>query len=342
MDNEKFVIRSVLLYEFKKGTSGAETFRSVTAVFGEACISERQCRWWFERFRSGNLSLADEPRSGRPSDFDSDRLRQIVEHDSSITVRELAIDFGVHYSTIDRHLIQMGFTSKLNRWVPHRLSAQQKMARLTTCASLLARQKSEPFLDRIVTCDEKWCFYDNEVRGRSWCAPGVAPQAAPKQPTHSKKTMLCVWWDSVGIIHFEFLPTGQTINTALYCEQLHRVHAALLEKRPYLINRKGVIFHQDNARPHISRPTIDKILSFDWEIMQHPAYSPDIAPSDYHLFRSLQNSMNGIRFTNRADVEAHVTAFLASKPQEFFRKGIQKLVENWEKVVTSDGEYFLI
>ena len=52
------------------------------------------------------------------------------------------------------------------------------------------------------------------------------------------------------------------------------------EKRPELATRRGVIFHQDNARPHTSLVT-------RWEVMPHPPYSPDPAPYDYHSFRLL-------------------------------------------------------
>ena len=51
------------------------------------------------------------------------------------------------------------------------------------------------------------------------------------------------------------------------------------EKRPELANRKGVIFHQDNVRPHTSLVTRKKLLELDWEVMPHPPYSPHFAPS---------------------------------------------------------------
>ncbi|KAG5309958.1 SETMR methyltransferase, partial [Acromyrmex insinuator] len=57
------------------------------------------------------------------------------------------------------------------------------------------------------------------------------------------------------------------------------------EKRPELINRKGVVFHHDNARPHISLMTRQKLRELGWEVLMHPPYSPDLALSDYHLFR---------------------------------------------------------
>ncbi|KAG5311526.1 SETMR methyltransferase, partial [Acromyrmex insinuator] len=57
------------------------------------------------------------------------------------------------------------------------------------------------------------------------------------------------------------------------------------QKRPELINRKGVVFHHDNARPHTSLMTRQKLRELSWEVLMHPPYSPDLALSDYHLFR---------------------------------------------------------
>ena len=88
------------------------------------------------------------------------------------------------------------------------------------------------------------------------------------------------------------LPHDLTINLKLYCSQLDRLQEAIKEKRPELINRKGVVFHHDNARSHTSLMTRQKLGELGWEVLMHPSYSPDLAPSDYHLFRSLQNSLD--------------------------------------------------
>jgi [histone H3]-lysine36 N-dimethyltransferase SETMAR len=68
---------------------------------------------------------------------------------------------------------------------------------------------------------------------------------------------------------------------------LERLNEALIQKRPALINRKRVILQHDNARPHSSKKTQQKIKNLGWEVLPYPPYSPYIAPFDYHLFRSL-------------------------------------------------------
>ena len=92
--------------------------------------------------------------------------------------------------------------------------------------------------------------------------------------------MLSVWWDWKCVVFFELLPRNQTINSDVYCRQLNKLNAAVKEKRPEFVNRKGVIFHHDNATPHISLATRQKLFRFGWEVMLNPPYSPDRAPSN--------------------------------------------------------------
>jgi histone-lysine N-methyltransferase SETMAR len=45
------------------------------------------------------------------------------------------------------------------------------------------------------------------------------------------------------------------------------------------------------------------IQELDWEIPQHPPYSPDLSPSDNHLFRSLSNNLSRVSFNNDAGLQ---------------------------------------
>ena len=125
--------------------------------------------------------------------------------------------------------------------------------------------------------DEKWVVYDNVVRKRSWSKRDKSAQSTSKADIHQNKVMLSVWWDFKSIVYFELLPRNQTINSNVHCRQLMKLDKEFKEKRPELATRKGVIFHQDNSRPHTSLVTRKKLLELGWEVMPHPPYSPDLA-----------------------------------------------------------------
>ena len=169
----------------------------------------------------------------------------------------------------------------------------------------------------IITGDEKWIFYNNVVRKRSWSKRDEPPQTTSKAELRQKKIMLFVWWNWKDVVFFELLQMSQTINSDVYCRQLNKLNAAVKEKRPELVNRKGVIFHHDNATPHTSLATSQKLLRLGWEVILHPQHSPDLAPSDYYLFRSLQNSLNDKTFNDDKAVKSHLVQFFAKKEQKF-------------------------
>ena len=150
--------------------------------------------------------------------------------------------------------------------------------------------------------------------------------------------MLCIWWDWKGVLYYELLPENQTINSNKYCSQLDQLKAALDKKHPELVNRKCIIFHQDTARLHVSLMTRQKLLQLGWEVLIYPPYSPHIALSDFHSFRSSQNSLNGKSVNSLEVCKRHLEQFFAQK-DKFWEGGIVKLPEKWQKVVEQKGEY---
>ena len=146
-----------------------------------------------------------------------------------------------------------------------------------------------------------------------------------------------------GIIYFEFVKG--TINAEKYCDQLQQVQDAMRENRPQRQeNEEGqkqpTLFLHDNARPHTARTTQEKLRELGWEVIPHPPYSPDLSPTDYKAFRSLQNFLAGKEFHNDDEVQEAVGTWITERSSGFFVRGITDLPQRWRKTIEREGDYF--
>jgi len=78
----------------------------------------------------------------------------------------------------------------------------------------------------------------------------------------------------------------------------------------------------------------------DWELVPHAAYSPDMAPLDYYLLRSLQHDLADTHFVKFEEIRKCIDDFIASKPVSFYRQRIRKLPERLQKITDANGEHF--
>ncbi|XP_046826458.1 histone-lysine N-methyltransferase SETMAR-like [Vespa crabro] len=200
----------------------------------------------------------------RPITLDNDMLRTEVEANPCQAIEELSNIFNQPWSTIQEYLQQIGKISRAGLFG----------------SPIICPMRTKP------------------IDPSHWLSPNESPRSTAKPGLHPKKALVCVWWSIRGIVHFEVLKPGQTVNADLYREQLDRVNQSLIEEYSVIVNRKGVILQHDNARPHCTRRTLEKINELGWEVLPHSPYSPDIAPSDFHLFRSLQHFLSGKKFEN--------------------------------------------
>lgn len=339
--NKEEHLRHLLLFCYNSGKSAAVASRFICSVYGDSFIAERTSQKWFQRFKENQFELKDNPRSGRPSITDDDRLEDILRTDQRQTLRELAVQMNCSPQTVSNHLHSLGKVQKFGAWIPHQLTEPNKKHRLNVCASLLARyrrtqQQHRPFLSLIITGDEKWCLYANIKQRKAWVNKGDKAPNRVRPERHPKKLMLCVWWSIEGLIHKEILSKNETITSEKYCQQLGRLYATMKTRRP---NHNEVIFHHDNARPHSARLTKKLLDDFGWEVLDHPPYSPDIAASDFYLFRCLQNDLQGIRFDDEKEFGVWIDNWFLKKDKNFFKKGIEKLPERWAQVIENGGGY---
>ncbi|XP_029644316.1 histone-lysine N-methyltransferase SETMAR-like [Octopus sinensis] len=192
------------------------------------------------------------------------------------------------------------------------------------------RNTSDPFLDQIVTCDEKWTLYDNRKRSGQWLDHDESPKYFPKPKLHQQKVMVTAWWSAIGVVHYSFLEASQSITAKVYCNQRAEMHAHLQKMRPALVNRRDPILLYDNAKSHVTRMTLQEITDLGYEILPDPPYS-DLSPTDYHFLKHLNTFFSDKTFRFKLEVDSTFKDFLTSKPISFYQRGINNLVDRWQR-----------
>jgi hypothetical protein len=86
------------------------------------------------------------------------------------------------------------------------------------------------------------------------------------------------------IIHYEFVPTVQTVNQVYYLEVLKRLREKIRRKRPEIFANNSWILHHDNAPSHTALSVREFLANKQITVLENPAYSPDLALSDFFLF----------------------------------------------------------
>jgi histone-lysine N-methyltransferase SETMAR len=328
-------LRVLLLHEFRLDHKATEAASNICSTMGKDVLSIRTAQHWFNRFKNGNFELDDLPHTGRPMQVDIDILKQLIEEDPRLTARCLAERLGCSHTIVEKHLHELGKMWKYGVWTPHDLSPQQLQQRVDACMELMTSHRNYEWLHNLITGDEKWVLYVNHTRKRQWLEAGQTGIATPKNDLHPKKIMLSVWWGVKGIIYWEVLPAGCTITAELYCQQLDRVATKLKGKQD------RIYFLHDNARPHIAKSTREKLLKLGWVTIPHPPYSPDLAPTDYHLFHSLANHLREKKFNEEDHLKTDIDNFFNQKSQDFYERGILSLPERWQQVIDTDGAYIV-
>jgi histone-lysine N-methyltransferase SETMAR len=123
-----------------------------------------------------------------------------------------------------------------------------------------------------------------------------------RQSLSAGKVMLLLFFDAHGLILQQWVPRGQTVNGYYYANVVRtHVRGAMRKKRPSLLKKKWFL-PQDNARPHIATVAL--------AALEHPPYSPDLAPCEFWAFPTLKRQLRGKRFSSDDEVRNAMAAVL--------------------------------
>ena len=203
-------------------------------------------------------------------------------------------------------------------------------------------EEGDNFLDHIVTGNETWVLHytpQSKQQSMVWKNPQSPVRKKFRAAPSVHNVMLTAFWDCHGPLVLDFMLRGATINADRYCSTLSLLRAAIKKKCRGRLDVDNVIILHDNARPHVANKTVNKLTKFHWELLEHSPYSPNLAPSDFHLFSPLMKFLAGLRFTCDDEVKAAVRQWFHSQTADFYRSGITKLVLRLDKCLNRHRDY---
>lgn len=345
---EKSELRAVIKYLCLKGLSPSEIYDDMVGTLAGGAPSSSMVKNWCAEFKRGRQSCEDAPRSGRPTTSTTaenvDSVHDQILADRRSTVRHIAESLNLSYGTVERIISDHLQYHKVSaRWVPRMLTGDQKRQRVNDCRVILQMfvADSANFLSRYVTVDEVWVHHFEPLRkeqSKEWRRPGDPPPIKFRVQASAGKVMATVFWDAEGVVKIDYLEHGRTITGAYYADQIRDLKECLKQKRRGKL-RHGILLHQDNAPSHTSAVAMAAIHACGFQLLPHPPYSPDLAPSDYYLFPKLKDALRGNRYSSESEVIDAVNDWLGDQSQEFFQAGIKALQHRLDKCIRLQGTY---
>jgi len=316
--------------------------------YGDARLSLQQVYEWSRKFLNGVNSVTGSPRPSQAHRVVTPEaiaaVEAIVKENCHATVHEIAAHLDMSHGSA-HHIVHdvLQFHKVSARWVPRQLTAELKERSVDACQELLKRFEAEGdgFLGRTVTGDETWvhCHQpETKKASKEWRhTSSRKPKKFRTQPS-AGNVMLTLFWDERRVILEHYMPRGNSVSSATYADLLNNHLRPAIKSKGRGLLSTGVLLQHDNARPHTARSTVATTQDLSFECLPHPPYSPDLVPSDFHVFGPLKEEMGGKSFRSEEEVQQAVHEWLHSQPKDFFSRGIHALPKRWNTCMERIGD----
>lgn len=330
---------------------------SATAIHGiieeswpEAKMNLRQTQKLFKEFKEGErTSFGREEGSGRKKSderVDSvERVKALIDEDNSRSIQWIAGELDIPHTMVQR-ILKDDIHAKWvhTKWVPHTLSIANKALRVERCKDLSEALPTRLCKENLVTIDEKF-FYLRNLNPRNtigcWMTPeGDGPVLkTTRRSNMDPKLLVIIAVSQKGEHMYEIMNPHQTLDSQKYINFLSNLEIFLSHtNNPILFQNMRLI--QDNARPHVSRATLDFLQGKNVRLLKQPPYSPDCNMCDRYIFPRLEAKRHG-NFASRQDLANFLDEQLPLFTRGRMNKALQHLEEDLMKIIEKEGDYLV-
>ncbi len=333
----------------KMGWTFAEIRNALHTCYNTV-LGDRSIHKWILQFRAGRTVVVDKPRAPRGKSGRSQRnirrVEDLIAADRRVTVHELSVKSGISTGSVHRIVRKdLKLKKRCSTFVPAVLTETYKQRRRDICNFFSRLMAQNPRVFRnVVTMDKSWIYvWDpaQRIQNQHWLHAGEPCPQVPRRTLATAKVMLVSFFDSRGLIYFEYIQRPQTVNQQVFRAIFRRFDATHQRRRPHCTVHGRRFLHFDNAPTHKATLTLALIDQLGWTRLPHPACSPDLAPSDFWLYNRLKRNLKGIRFGSLDDLKEAVSEEIAAIPALEYRHAIMvSWPKRWRKCLQEQGQYF--
>jgi histone-lysine N-methyltransferase SETMAR len=289
----------------RSGKSAAEIKTIVDAAYGDKALGLTSIYYILKKVKEGKSTDDQRHLNAKKTKRTAAIVAAVaadVAVDRRVSCKDLAFAYGLSIGTVFNILRDdLGLVKKSARWVPKLLSDQQKEERVRTCEAFVAavQRRSLSMLDEIVTMDETMVSFhtpETKKQSKQWIEKGKPGPIKARVHASRTKQMVMAFFDSRGLIYSHIVPKGAKINATYIVKVLGIFLKKFRQKRPEMAARQW-FFHWDNAPVHTAAVVQAWIAANNVQVLEHPPYSPDLAPADFFLFRRVKEELAGKRLT---------------------------------------------
>lgn len=334
----------------KLGWTFAEIKHALQLCYAGTILCDRSIHKWVNAFRNGRVDIVDKARAPKTKSGHSPRnirkVEDLVAADRRVTLKELSLKSGLASSTVQRILHKdLKLSKRCAAFVPAVLTDWHKQRRHDVCNFFTRLMSQNPrVFSNVVTMDESWVYvYDPAMRlqNQHWLRKEEPRPQVPRQTLATGKVILVSFYDSRGMVYYEYVQHPLTVNQQVFCAIFRRFDATHQCRRPNSRVRGCKFLHMDNAPMHNATLTLALVEQLGWTRLPQPSYSPDLAPSDFWLFQRLKKNLRGVCFGSLDALKeavseeiAHITAL------EYCHLIMVSWPKRWRRCLQEQGNYF--
>lgn len=183
------------------------------------------------------------------------------------------------------------------------------------------------------------CFHTPETKKQSkrWIPKGQPGPIKAKVQASRTKQMVLAFFNSKGLIYTNIVPRGATGNAAYITKALDTFMKHINKKRPEMAKQQW-FFHWDNAPVHTAAVVKNWFAAREVKLIEHPPYSPDLAPADFFLCRKVKEELAGLTLSTET-LKTTWEGVISTIGEEEFAAAFRRWYERCEKCVRINGGY---